>query len=722
MSAPAPSDKSSVDVFAAVPRGYNRPMRLIYAPALATLLLNAACPAADATTTDGTATDGTEGTEGTDGTATITDGTGPTVTSETTLVPTMGDPTETSVGPTTEGGDGNLVINIVGDGRVLVEPLGETCTEAACAYDVPAGTFSLGALAGAGNRFAGWSGDCSGTEPEIELVLETTATCTATFELLPEGLLPASIHASREIVRVPADDAEPSDSETTLDIESDITLTGVQWVVLAADDGSEIATADTAEYVFTCPDGRRDYDVRATITDGQVQSTFFERRLVTCVPPRSDAGRTVHTADISQASYFQNGEIAGVKVQPGDLVRISGQANSDFAFFNFQGTADAPIHIINDGAVRNDDVSWLMHLINCQHVIIDGKGADDVEYGFTLTNTGTGGQAVFVRNYSQGSNTNTGSTGIEIFGVEIADGPDSGFRIWNGGSDEFNASNWTFEGLRLHHNYVHDVLAEGFYVGYYTDSIEQQPAPYPIEEAKVYRNRVENAGWDGMQFGSCRSGLEVHDNVVTGSGGANEPNQRSSLQWNPGNSGALYNNRFIGGVGVDLQVGCTGGDTKMYGNVFVHSDAGFYLHAGQADAPRYWLFANSVGAPNAPGLRINMNSAPGNCAAGAKLSEMHYASNLLVGSAEQSWEFAAGDADTASWTLEPNLTTNDPAALCLDEALAPTCSESPALAGGGAALADLGLTLADLPGGHFVDLDGRVLAGPSNFGAHQAAH
>ncbi|MCY0995488.1 hypothetical protein OV203_50655 [Nannocystis sp. ILAH1] len=306
--------------------------------------------------------------------------------------------------------------------------------------------------------------------------------------------------------------------------------------------------------------------------------------------------------------------------------------------------------------------------------------------------------------------------------TRCADGPDSGFRVWNGGSDEFNASNWTFEGLRLHHNYVHDVLAEGFYVGYYTDSIEQQPAPYPIEEAKVYRNRVENAGWDGMQFGSCRSGLEVHDNVVTGSGGANEPNQRSSLQWNPGNSGALYNNRFIGGVGVDLQVGCTGGDTKMYGNVFVHSDAGFYLHAGQADAPRYWLFANSVGAPNAVGLRINMNSAPGNCAAGAKLSEMHYASNLLIGSAEQSWEFAAGDADTASWTLEPNLTTNDPAALCLDEALAPTCGESPALAGGGAALADLGLTLADLPGGHFVDLDGRVLAGPSNFGAHQAAH
>ncbi|WP_100793044.1 InlB B-repeat-containing protein [Nannocystis exedens] len=684
------------------------------------LLLNAACPGPAGTDTDGT--EGTEGTDGTDGTATTSNGSVPTESSDATSVPTMGDPTETSVGPTTDGGDGNLEIAIVGEGTVAADPPGQTCTEAACAYDVPAGPVSLTAAPSAGNRFAGWSGDCSGAELTTEVVVETTASCTATFEPLPQGALPASIRASREIVRVPADDAPPSDSETTLAIDTAVALTGVQWAVFAADDGSEIATADTAEYVFTCPDGRRDYDVRATITDGQVQSTLFERRLVTCVPPRSDAGRTVHTADIGQASYFQNGEIGGVKVQPGDLVRISGQASSDFAFFNFQGTAEAPIHIINEGAVSNDDTSWLMHLINCQHVIIDGKGADDVEYGFKLTNTGAGGQAVFVRNYTQGGNTNTGSTDIEIFGVEIADGPDSGFRIWNGGSDEFNADNWTFENLRLHHNYVHDVLTEGFYVGYYTDSIEQQPPPYPIEGAKVYRNRVENSGWDGMQFGSCRSGLEVHDNVVTASGLANEPNQRSSLQWNPGNSGAAYNNRFIGGVGVDLQIGCTGGDTKMYGNVFVHSDGGFYLHAGQADAPRYWLFANSVATPNAAGLRINMNSAPGNCGAGAPLSEMHYASNLLVGSVEQSWEFAAGDADTAGWTLAPNLAwTADPAELCLDEALAPTCSDSAALAGGGAALADLGLTAADLPGGHFVDIDGRVLAGPSNFGAHQAA-
>ncbi|MDC0720262.1 InlB B-repeat-containing protein [Nannocystis bainbridge] len=696
-------------------------MRLIHAPALATLLLNAACPAGggdtDATATDGPATDATDGTDAT------SNGSAPTEAgSEATSQPTtMSDPTDTGVGPTTEGGDGNLEVTIVGDGSVTADPPGQTCSEAACAFEVPAGPVALTAAADAGSRFAGWSGDCSGTDLMTEVVLETTASCTATFESLPEGALPASIAASREIVRVPADDAPASDSETTLTITTAALLTGVHWTVLAADDGSEIASADGLEYVFTCPDGRRDYDVRATLTDGQVQSTLFERRLVTCVPPRSDAGRTVHTADIGTASYFQNGEIGGVKVQPGDLVRISGQANSDFAFFNFQGTADAPIHIINDGAVRNDDTSWLMHLINCQHVIIDGKGSDDVEYGFTLTNTGAGGQAVFVRNYTQGSNTSAGSTDIEIFGVEIADGPDSGFRIWNGGSDEFNADNWTFEDLRLHHNFVHDVLAEGFYVGYFTDSVDLQPPSYPIVDAKVYRNRVEDAGWDGMQFGSCRGGLEVHDNLVTGSGHADEPNQRSSLQWNPGNSGALYNNRFIGGVGVDLQVGCTGGDTKIFSNVFVHSDAGFYLHAGQADAPRYWLFANSVAAPNAVGLRINMNSAPGNCAAAAPISEMHYASNLIVGPAAESWEFAAGDADTASWTLEPNLASDDLAGLCLDDELAPTCESSPALAGGGAALADLGLTAADLPGGHFVDIDGRVLAGPSNFGAHQAA-
>ncbi|MDC0667682.1 InlB B-repeat-containing protein [Nannocystis radixulma] len=701
-------------------------MRRPYAPSISLLLLNVACPSPGATTTDTDGTDGTESTASATETTTETSSEPPPTegSSEATTQPTTAtDPTDsTSVGPATDGGAATIAITIAGDGTVLVDPPGETCGDPACEYMLPGGSLvALTATPAAGSLFAGWSGDCSGAEPMTEIDIGGGVGCTATFELLPEGALPAALSASDEIVRVPADDAPASDSETLLKVETAVALTGVTWTVFAADDGSEVASSDELEFLFTCPDGRRDYDVRATITDGQVQSTLFERRLVTCVPPRSDAGRTVHLADLADGSYFQNGEIDGVNVMPGDLVRISGSTAGDFAFFNFQGSAEAPIHIINDGPVTNQDTSWLLHLINCQHVIVDGRGSDDVEYGFTLTNPGAGGQAVFVRNYTQGSNTNTGSTDIEMFGIEIADGPDSGFRIWNGGSDDYDADNWTFHNLRLHHNYVHDVLTEGFYVGYYTDNVEQQPPPYPLVDAKVYRNRVDNAGWDGMQFGSCRGGLEVHDNVVTGSGGANEPNQRSSLQWNPGNSGAVYNNRFIGGLGVDLQVGCTGGDTLMFSNVFVHSEGGFYLHAGQADAPRYWLFGNTVGTPNAAGLRINMNSNPGTCGAGAKLSEMHYASNLLVGAVAEAWEFAAGNADTASWTVEPNLAfTGAPGELCLDDELAPTCADSGALAGGGAALADLGLTAADLPGGHYVDVDGRVLAGPANFGAHQA--
>ena len=73
----------------------------------------------------------------------------------------------------------------------------------------------------------------------------------------------------------------------------------------------------------------------------------------------------------------------------------------------------------------------------------------------------------------------------------------------------------------------------------------------------------------------------------------------------------------------------------------------------------------------AAGLRLNMTSAPGKCDPGEVLSELHYASNLLVGSSDKAWEFAGGSADTATWTVEPNLAwSGDPGELCLDAELA----------------------------------------------------
>ncbi len=692
------------------------------------MALLAACTGDGGSTTEGPG--GTGASEGSD--AGVTEDTGGDVptgagtdTTITSAAATEEPPGTDSVGESAgeqTTGEATLTLVLVGAGTVSVEPGGESCSESQCSFSLPPGAVTRTAAPAAGGTFMGWSGDCAGVDLETSVSVSGETSCTATFANLPDGALPVAISASREVVRVPAADAPASDSESLLKIVGDVQPVAVTWSVRAADDGSEVASSDQLEYLFTCPAGRREYDVRATVSDGKVLATLFERRLLTCTLPRSDAGRTVHTANIGQSSYFQNGQIAGKKVMPGDLVRISGAAKADFAFFNFQGEPGKPIHVINDGPVSNADTSWLMHLINCRHVIVDGLGEDGLAYGIKLANAKDGGQAVFVRNYTQGSNTSAGSTDIEMFGIEIADGPDSGFRIWNGGSEQFNASNWKFENLRLHHNYVHDVTAEGFYVGYFTDNIDLQPTSYPLTDAKVYRNTVEDAGWDGMQFGSCVSGLEVHDNVVTGSGKAGMVNQRSSLQWNPGNSGAAYGNRFVGGVGVDLQVGCTGGDTVMFGNVFIGSEAGFYMHAGQSAGPKYWLFGNTIGSPTAPGLRVNMTSAPGKCNPGQVLSELHYASNLVVGPSDKAWEFAGGSADTASWTVAPNLAWNKPPAdACLDAELAPTCADSEALAGDGATLEQMGLSAAALPGGHFVDVDGRVLAGPSNYGAHQAA-
>ncbi|MEM6295059.1 MAG: hypothetical protein AAGA54_27560 [Myxococcota bacterium] len=615
------------------------------------------------------------------------------------------------------GDQPQLQVEVDGAGRVLVDPPGEVCT-ASCTYDA-AGTVMLTAMPDAGSSFVEWLGDCAGGDATTELSVSEAHACTAVFDSLPEGDIDASMTASREVARVPAEDAPASDSESVLEMVSDVALE-VTWTIHGADDGQVVATGQGASSTFSCPEGRRDYDVAATVSDGRVQARFFERRLVTCVPPRSDAGRTVHSVNLAEQSYFQQGMIDGVQVQPGDLIRVSGELSGALAFFNFQGQPEAPIHIINDGPVRNTDASWLLHLINCQHVIVDGLGDDAVPYGFSLSNAGDGAQAVFIRNYTQGENISTGSTDIELFGIEMDGIPDSGFRVSTEGSDAFNRDNWTFENLRLHHNHVRRAETEAFYIGYYTDSSDIQPPPFAITDAKIYRNLVEDSGWDGMQFGGCVEGLEVHHNVVTGSALLDVQNQRSSLQYNPGNGGAVYNNVFVGGRGVDLQVGCTGGDSFFFSNVFANDHAGFYLHGGASDSPAYTLFANTVRSPAEVGMRVNMNGAP-NCAApGDPVSSVSYAANLSIGGAAEAVEFVVGDPGE-DWVLEPNLAwTGEAAELCLDDlTAAPSCERSAALAGDGLSFDALGIDPAQLPGGRFTDAGGRVRDAPLNYGAHQ---
>lgn len=632
-----------------------------------------------------------------------------------------------------------LTVTVQGPGQVTDDSGSIHCPGSCERRDDAGTTVTLTAVPDLGAWVAEWTGDCTadGTAVEATVVLAAgaDATCGVRFEQLPVGTLQADITVSKEVVREFAAEADPADSQVQLNAGTEPGVDAWSWRIINAETGEvrHSATVQNPTFEFE-PGDRGAYDVALTITAGQEVSRFRHRRLLTVVLPRVGAGRTVHYVDLTQGSYFQEGMIDGQLVAPGDLVVVSGSISGSWGFFNFIGTPSAPIHVVNDGLVENTDTSWLLHLNNCQNVIIDGKGDDAHEHGIYLANhTTDGSQAIFVRNYTQGNNLSTGSTGIEIYGVHVAAAPGTGVAVRTKGDAEFQRDNFRFEGFRLHHVRVENVGDEGFYIGYTRDWVgtgETHPA-FQLHGARIYRNEIDATGWDGLQV--CNSvDVEVHDNVVTNAALDREQYQQSSLQWNSGNSGAVYNNYFAGGVASDLQVGCTGGDSYFFSNVFVQ-DSGVYIHGGLAQGPAYYLFANSFASSDSEAIRVNITGGSVECSENpnslASLSTVLALDNLAVlGGGYAFFDVVAGDPATLTQIVDHNLIRDpgDLADLCLGDPAAGdlrvTCASSAALDGSGADLSTVPeLPLGALPMGLLTDITGRVIDLPGNYGAYQSS-
>lgn len=75
-----------------------------------------------------------------------------------------------------------VTVTIVGGGTVTSVPSGLTCEGGTCTARFPPGwKIALWAGAHQGWSFAGWQGDCTGTETKCDLTTDAARTLTATF-------------------------------------------------------------------------------------------------------------------------------------------------------------------------------------------------------------------------------------------------------------------------------------------------------------------------------------------------------------------------------------------------------------------------------------------------------------------------------------------------------------------------------------------------------------
>jgi hypothetical protein len=216
----------------------------------------------------------------------------------------------------------------------------------------------------------------------------------------------------------------------------------------------------------------------------------------------------------------------GSTLAPGSRVVVEPGERPTLKIQGLRGSPEQPITVINGtGLVRvaNTDRGFAISISDCQHVRFTGSGQPGLEYGFSAQATRDGMMAVHIVGRS---------SDIEIDHVEVTGAGFAGFNIKDEprADGSTNRDHFVMHNIEVHHNYVHDVNGEGFYIGHtFYDGHKQKDGsvlfPHVIEGLRIHHNRTERTGCEGIQVGSSIGRLEITDNVII------QPGIKPFAQW-----------------------------------------------------------------------------------------------------------------------------------------------------------------------------------------------
>ncbi|MEX6691260.1 PKD domain-containing protein [Danxiaibacter flavus] len=323
----------------------------------------------------------------------------------------------------------------------------------------------------------------------------------------------------------------------------------------------------------TIPAGRLsggDYDVLFTISNKYGTTEHFKRRAFCVLPIPSTSTRfnkvctiTDRFVDPTNGSSYDGSRVDGTadSIAPGTIISVTGETRR-LELTYLKGTAELPIVVVpgqNEFEIKMNSFNGI-HLVGCEHVVIAGQlNPGGNPYGFNVHNDTTG---ISVHASSSCVNAEYLSTYVRVMGCELWN---SGFSAMRMKTEPYGnyPQGWRGTGFIqmdtfIHDNLIYDSGGEAMYLGgtqadeasnYYTPSgpdINGNTVSKcfwtALFNTKVYRNRVDSSGWDGIQCGNCFRGTEVHDNIVLNTGVAQVANQSAGMSINNGFVGDIYNN------------------------------------------------------------------------------------------------------------------------------------------------------------------------------------
>ncbi len=310
------------------------------------------------------------------------------------------------------------------------------------------------------------------------------------------------------------------------------------------------------------------------------------------------------------------------QVKPGDTVYIQSGDRAELLIRNFHGTPDnpiifAPLSGTNPVVIRSNN-SYGISIRHCSYIRLTGWQGTHDKYGIQVLE--------LTNDSAAGVSASNNSTDVELDHLEIAHTGFAGIMaktepqcddpltLRPGGFIQRNT--W------IHHCFIHDTGGEGIYVGS-TKFLGQQLQdcglvfPTVLEGVKVYENRIERTGWDGIQVSSAISDCKIYDNTLIDCSTEQYESQMSGIIIGGGTLSDCYNNLIKDCYGTGILVFGDGG-TRVFNNLIIRpakryapNDAtkrehGIYLNDMTLNHKTYYgVFNNTIVQPKSDCIRVS---------------------------------------------------------------------------------------------------------------------
>lgn len=387
---------------------------------------------------------------------------------------------------------------------------------------------------------------------------------------------------------------------------------------------------------------------------------------VFAIPMQSQTAICTLTFDSAVNLINGHGNAAGIG--PGDTICLKKGQKSFLLISYLHGTKNNPIVIQNaEGLVLiKNSSNYGVKFDSCSNLKFSGAGMSTIQYGIKVDHTVGAGVSV-----------DGLSTDIEIENIEIVNTGLAGIFAKTEPDCLFNSTRdkFTLRNLSIHDTYIHKTGMEGMYIGsskYAGQHItcngrDTLVYPHMLKGVKVYRNLVQEAGWDAIQVSSTDSGCFINDNTIIDDSQLAVYFQMSGILVGGGTNASVFNNLIKNGKGDGIDV-ISMGVQYIYNNLIINPGRSFKPDSNFSPWLKYGMYISSEygSLSNSYLILFNTIISPksyGVTFADTKSTKNIIADNIIVdpGSYPTEGEKAYINLGTSSTnvTLYNNLTTPD---------------------------------------------------------------